>query len=197
MRYAEDFAERYEPVLHEVRQEIQSVMELAVSSAFAESTTIPELAKAAIRKLEKNVVQLAEARFARAEVAMEEIVRWNQPPIVFTLNDHYLDQIFRDLVGQDTISGSTDEGSATILYYRVRAFLKVQTKVIVEAVAKQLLLTLKIGMDEAFKEAIESINVSEMIGNVKESPFRAEEMKRLEARKDVLERKITKLQRLM
>ena len=32
--YAEDFAERYEPILHEVRQEIQSVMELACIPRF-------------------------------------------------------------------------------------------------------------------------------------------------------------------
>ena len=153
-------------------------MKHAVSTAFAQEA-IPELAKAATRRLQNNVNDLAEISFARSKAAMEKIVRWNHPPLVFTLNEHYSDLIFRDLVSQDPVSGSTGAGSATILYYRVRAFLKVQTKVVVEAAAKQLLLILKVGIDEAFKKVIEATTVSDIIGSVKESPLRAEETKRL------------------
>jgi hypothetical protein len=80
-----------------------------------------------------------------------QLAAWNKPPVVFTPNEHYFDQCFRDLVLQDSSVGPTDEGSVRILYYKVRAYLKVQTKFIVEAGMKQLMLLLIVGGTEIFR----------------------------------------------
>ena len=96
---------------------------------------------------------------------MEDMMMWNFPPLVFTPNEHYLDQIFRDLIAQDTGDWIDGEGSATLLYYRVRAYLKVQQKLVVEAAGEILSLYFEENFTKAFMQLLHSGEHEEILCN--------------------------------
>ena len=114
---------------------------------------------------------------------------------MFTPNEHYLDQIFRDLIAQDTGDWIDGEGSATLLYYRVRAYLKVQQKLVVEAAGKTLSLYFEEKFAKAFMQLLHSGEHEETLVQLGEEPLgMKDERDMLKRRKIALKQAIEQLQ---
>ena len=132
-RYARDFASRYESILLAHCAKFKDLSRKYIEKQFAEDgVDVPVMGKPVLRGLKTIAMSILDELSTKVIEFVSEIARWNRPPLTFTPNEHYLDSIFRGLVKNDTTTGSTDEGSATLQYYHVRAYLKVEKKAVLE-----------------------------------------------------------------
>ena len=86
-------------------------------------------------------------------------------------------------------SRSTDEGSATIQYYRVRAYLKVETKAIVESASKCFTQHFESKLGNQLLTMLHTTS-DELVGLVKEPYGMKEERETLKRRKTAVKQAI-------
>ena len=178
--YVTDWASRYETVLKEAARRVAASAKEWVDAWFS-LDTLPVTTAPLVGALHEEM----HARLAKLDTealhAMARIVRYNRPPLVLTTNDHYLESVYRDLVGKDT-EGASDDGAAKLLYYRVWAYWKVQVKVVVEVAVKDLFDVYLSMLDDAFEEVVAKFVADEYVSRVSAEPrSQQRERERLEA----------------
>ena len=134
--------------------------------------------------MQKLLLQELDARNEEAAVQVTKIVCFNQPPLVYTTNEHYLTTLFAATVSEIP---PRDSNSALILYYRIKAYIKVQKKLVIETLAKVLELSLYVDAGKSFDRVIAQAVLPEMSKLVVEPDSVAREREILTFRKKVLE----------
>ena len=139
----EDFAARWVPMYEEVLEEaVDSIDEFvrgAVAKAFARGRDTDPRTRRAAELLERRATAGLDDLRRDADRCVKRLVRYGQPPLVFTTNEHYLASAFQNVVGDLASKPPTDESNAMLIHARWLAFQKVQSKVIIEAATKDLL----------------------------------------------------------
>jgi hypothetical protein len=184
--YAKDFSDRYGPLLKDQKAKLIEICKDLFSDDF--TTKIEDhfpAASTVYKRLAEKIAHILSNVIEELDGRLDDLIAYNQPPLVFTTNNHYLDQTFIDLTGGNPLVGSTDEGSATIMYYRVRAYHKVQSKVILEAAAKCIVLHFQKFYDRVKGMLSESHN--DVIKLVRDPPHIAEERAKLNRRISTLQ----------
>ena len=165
-RFMEPWAVKVAQVM---RETAANMCKLATEQAIVafKNARVPVAASEAVLGLlevyKRHIVSLN----ASAISGIDRIESFNKPPLVFTTNDHYLESIFKHFVAKENTESTlpTDESSAKILYFRVKAYHKVQTKLVSEAASKELIglwtTQLNAGLNEvlAFAETEEFVNL--------------------------------------
>ena len=138
----EDFAARwvpmYEEVLNSAVNEIDVFVRDAVKEALARGRDT-DRTRRAVELLERRATAGLDDLRRDADRCVARLVRYCKPPLVFTTNEHYLTSAFQNVVGDLASKPPTDESNAMIIHARWLAFRKVQSKVIIEAAAKDLI----------------------------------------------------------
>ena len=185
--YALDFADRYRRVFLNAHKECHAHVTKAFDAAFNDER-VPETVRLLAGELAGEMRKRLESIRQDALKCIERLTRYNARPLVFTTNEHYVDQIFRDLLARSKL-GSTDSGSAEVLYLRVLAYWKVQVKVVIETGTKDLTGLYVIDAARAFDEVLGLLKSEAFIVRVQDEPrARARERERLQRVRADLER---------
>ena len=191
--YAEKFAEFYTKVFHKHRKSLHKIMLDHFYECF-EAVDIPEIAESAIKKLKNNVAKFLLECVDKAVESIERVEAYNMPPLVMTPNEHYYNELFTQMLAEESVSTSvaTDDGSAKLIYYQIQAYIKVQKKVVIECGAKELMLHLFVKSEEKFKTLLKT-NLSSLVELIKEPKKVEQERIQLRKRKEVFERALAEM----
>ena len=183
--YANTFAEYYTTVINEAAGIMAARISTLFDAIFA-SEQIPESAMPAAARLRLRL-RSGETEVAHlANLAIASLKAHNmEADLIFTPNEHYLSQLIQDMVKADS-SMASDNGGARHIFHNVRAYIKVQKKVISEMAAKEMVRTLLKGNEANFHNLLAS-EVAELAEFIKEPHRIARERASLLNRKQVLE----------
>ena len=163
--YAKQFAEHYATV---IQQTAESIFEKVVSLFDAIfSNGVPESAKSASEYLRSRMHELLRESQDECQRAINTMVAQNtEYDLIFTPNEHYLSELVKNMIAEDENMAS-DSGGPRHIYHNVRAFIKVQRKVISELAAKEMVRTLVLHSERAFNVLVSS-QISEYVQYIKE-----------------------------
>jgi len=135
-RFACEFADMYKPVLINTKDKIFNDVKKDLEECFNFEPS--PLAVEFVRKLKQEFFK--EYTDDDAIKAIDHLVLYNKPPLVFTLNDHYLNQAYADMT--ENVRFDNDCGAYLEIIYRVNAYIKVTRKVLIDTSFKELYITI-------------------------------------------------------
>ena len=182
-RYAKEFASWYEVKLNMAIESIAAKLSSFFDSLF--STDIPDMAKAAATQMRHQMRHHQQKVLDDAKRVVDAMVCHNRcPDLIFTSNEHYLQDLTQKMIAADN-QMATDDSGARKIFHDVRAYLKVQRKHIAEMASKELVRTMFLGSGCGFGEVVES--ASKWVECVKEPRGMVRKRKELLRRQEVLE----------
>jgi len=135
-RFAAEFADMYKPILNNTKDKIFYDVKKDLEECFNFEPS--PLAVEFVRKLKQDFFK--EYTDNDANNAIEHMVLYNKPPLVFTLNEHYLNQAYADMT--ENVRFDNDDGAYLEIIYRVNAYVKVARKVLIDTSFKELYITI-------------------------------------------------------
>jgi hypothetical protein len=162
----EDFAARWVPMYEEVlKQAVKSIDDFvrgAVKEALARGRDT-DRTRRAVELLERRATAGLDDLRRDADRCVARLVRYCKPPLVFTTNEHYLTSAFQNVVGDLASKPPTDESNAMIIHARWLAFRKVQSKVIIEAAAKDLIGIYTVDFDARVSDLLDNTRLVDLV----------------------------------
>ena len=146
----------YEKVLNSAVNAIDDFVRGAVAKAFACGRDMDLRTRRLVGLLERRATAGLDDLRRDADRCVARLVRYCKPPLAFTTNEHYLASGFQNVVSDLASEHVTDESSAMNIHAQWLAFRKVQSKVIIEAAAKDLIGIYMVDFDAL---------VSDLLGN--------------------------------
>ena len=178
--YAGSFAAQYGSAAVKCKDDIVSIIRTFYAAVFSDNDNqnLPVITR--LHNDWKN-------RFAKiineTEQMIKNVIKHNTvSELVFSSNEHYLNELIRDMVAADK-EMATDDGGARHIYHHVRAYLKTQKKHVCEVLSKEIIRILYLKTNEEFENVIRT-SVKELADLVKEP--KQHEMKRAVLEKRVL-----------
>jgi hypothetical protein len=136
-KYAQAFAKHYTTVNRNTARLIQKKVNTLFDTVF--SKDVPEIAKCAAIRLRMRLAEHLKNAEMDCEEAIEAIQAHNTlPDLIFSPNEHSLNDLIYTMVAQDE-EMATDDGGLRHIYHNVCAYIKVQRKQISETAAKELI----------------------------------------------------------
>ena len=152
-----------------------------------------ELAKPIANRLHIKWEKETKQIISTATNTIDAIVEHNSAPeLVFSVNDHYFNQLIQDMVTADP-SMATDDGGARHIYHNIRAYIKTQRKHVLDMASKELVRILYLGMKKEFDKVIRS-SALELSKMVKEPAQREVRRRQLSKRAEILKSAIEQLE---
>jgi len=183
-QYAGAFAQHYTRVCRNTADLILKKVDSFFNTVF--SKDVKEIAKSAANRLRARLGDgLKHAHMACQEAIAALEAHNTRPDLIFTPNEHYLNNLIQKMVAADTKMAS-DMAGARHIYHNVRAYIKVQRKQISEAASKELIRTLVL-KSETHLEALLKSGLAEYAQNINEPQKIARERDNLQRRQQVLQ----------
>jgi hypothetical protein len=191
-QYARAFAEHYTEVCRDTASLIQKKVDTFFNTIF--SKDVPDIAKSAASRLRARHGDGLKKAGTACQEAIEALEAHNtRPDLIFTPNEHYLNDLIQRMVAADTQMAS-DMAGARHIYHNVRAYIKVQRKQVSEAASKELIRTLVLKSETHFQALLKS-GLAEYAQNVKEPQKIARQRDNLQRRQQVLEQALLLVQK--
>ena len=182
--YAQAFAKHYTAVNRNTALLIEKKVNLLFDTVF--SKDVPEIAKSAASRLRVRLKEHLKNAEWECEEAIQAMEAHNTlPDLIFSPNEHYLNDLIQKMVAQDQ-EMVTDDGGLRHIFHNVRAYIKVQRKQISETAAKELIRTLVLRSEDHFKALLKA-GLSEYAQFIKEPQKAARERETLKRRQQVLQ----------
>jgi hypothetical protein len=182
--HAQAFAKHYTTVNRNNAVLIQKKVNTLFDTVF--SKDVPEIAKSAASRLRVRLKEHLKNAEWECEEAIQAMEAHNTlPDLIFSPNEHYLNDLIQKMVAQDQ-EMVTDDGGLRHIFHNVRAYIKVQRKQISEAAAKELIRTLVLRSEDHFKALLKA-GLSEYAQFIKEPQKAARERETLKRRQQVLQ----------
>ena len=175
--YAEDFATQYEPYLNSFLSGVYDYVKERLLQAFQDAGSTK--AQEAIESVKKEALKLLEKHRKSAKECVNRIIGYNKPPLVFSTNDHYFCALLQQFSKSEE-QKKLDEFGPLTLVDRIKAYLKVQRKVIEETGAKEVIGYFYRDFPNEFKKFIKSPKTLEEYSKIVEASSTGKELKRLE-----------------
>ena len=183
-QYAGAFAQHYARVCQDTKDLIQKKMDTFFNTVF--SKDVDDIAKSAAKGLRARMGDGLKEASAACQEAIEALKAHNtRPDLIFTPNEHYLNDLIQRMVAEDK-NMAADMAGARHIYHNVRAYIKVQRKQVSEAAGKELIRTLVLKSEDHFEALLKS-ELAEYAQNIKEPQRIARERDNLHTRKQVLQ----------
>ena len=190
-QHANKFSEHYTQVLHEFSEKFLSLIRDSYTKILSDDTN--EIYKIPLQKLQKTFLESLITQQQKITEVIERIKSYNQPPIVNSTNEHYLNQLIAKMMeGHDF---SDDMGPCKHIYYNIRAFIKDQRKFICEIASKEFQLTLLIENETHFNKLLES-SMSILLPLIKDPEKIVRERKILSNKKEVLKQALSEIKKI-
>ena len=168
-RFAKDFSTRLGTVSQQHLADLKkAVRKFILEKVFHESFV--ECGKKIESALQIKILFLLEETAQRAQARLQEFIEWNTPPLVFSTNEHYVNQTFRNLIAKDEKNASTDKGALYEIYYHVRAYWKDQNKMMIEMVTKCLLQHFVVCVDREVQSFLRNLDGGSLVQLIHEPP---------------------------
>lgn len=135
-RYSSQFADLYEPILVAKKNEIFADMKQYLEETFDFEPS--PLSTEFLKKLKQDFFR--DYNDNDALICIEQMVLDNKPPLVFTENTHYLNQIYADMT--EEVSFSTEDGAYLKIIFEIQAYIKTAKKVLYDISFKRFYQTL-------------------------------------------------------
>jgi GTP-binding protein EngB required for normal cell division len=189
--YAEQFSEYYTKKL----TACADIIFKFISKEFTEIFTnnIPEIALVAINKLKRLFFDKFTEQNKEAKVAIDRIKEYNESPCVWTPNEHYLMGLVQGMLKD--VDLAEDDGQIEKINIEVKAYIKVQRKIITEIGSKDLQKILFHKTEKIFDSILES-SISKLVEFIKEPEKLIREREVLSNTKIVLERALDEIQKI-
>jgi len=153
-RYAQAFAAHYTKEIRDTALLIGKKLDLVLDTVFSQA--IPPIAKPAAAHLRNIMNESVKKSLQDCEDAVLAMKAQNsESDLIFSPNDHYLNDLIQKMVAADK-SMASDDGGLRHIYHNVRAYIKVQRKQISEQASKELIRTLVLGTQSRFHELVYS-----------------------------------------
>ena len=190
--YAQAFAKHYTAVNRNTALLIEKKVNLLFDTVF--SKDVPEIAKSAASRLRVRLKEHLKNAEWECEEAIQAMEAHNTlPDLIFSPNEHYLNDLIQKMVAQDQ-EMVTDDGGLRHIFHNVRAYIKVQRKQISETAAKELIRTLVLKSEDHFRALLKA-GLSEYAQFIKEPQKAARERETLKRRQQVLQEALDVAQR--
>ena len=191
-KYAQAFAKHYTTVNRNTARLIQKNVNTLFDTVF--SKDVPEIAKSAAIRFRMRLAEHLKNAEMDCEEAIEAMEAHNTlPDLIFSPNEHYLNDLIQRMVAQDK-EIATDDGGMRHIYHNVRAYIKVQRKQISETAAKELIRTLVLKSEDHFRALLKA-GLPEYAQFIKEPKQVARERETLKKRQQVLQEALDVAQR--
>jgi len=194
-RYAGDYAKRYGKLLQSAGEKCESFLKNEImAKVFKPRDQID-------RDVFSHLKTVAMAELAKIKVLFDALTQFliasNTPPhLTFTANDHYLDSLIVAGLALNN-QATTDLAAATKFYHELRAYMKVQRKVIVDSALKGLVYHFQVMFSRQVLAAMEGMAHDQLVGKVApESPDVEKHRQRLGSRVRVLKEAIGELSKM-
>ena len=172
MRYTRAFAEDYTKKTKDAAEKLMMLVKETLQGAF-DSITDP-MAKPVAEKLCDGMFAKLKEIDKMVQKSIEDLRQQNtHEKLIFTSNEHYFDDLVQKMIASDQKS-SSDAGSVRHIFHKVRAFIKVQRKHVIEQAVKQLVFNWEIRVGEALEILLKQ-ELAEFAMLVHEPPGRKEE----------------------
>lgn len=188
--FAKQFAQHYTGVIRSAKKEMFDKIRKLFDCVFREG--IATTATPVARALQQKLVVLMKDVETRTDLSICAMEEYNTAPdLIFTPNNHYLTELIKKMVESDT-EMVTDDGGARHIYHNIRAFIKVQVKLISELACKELTRSILIQCERQFRALLES-SLCQYEKHLNEPEKIARERESLRRRKKVLETAMQKM----
>lgn len=144
-KYAKDFTDLYKPILESTKVELYAEIQKILEDCF-EFQTSP-LAQDFVKKLKIDL--LKDYNENDANIAIKHMVLYNRTPLVFTLNEHYLNDIYSELT--KGVKFSTNDAAYVEIIFRICAYIKVAKKQLTDTAFKEFYITLLLKAEESYE----------------------------------------------
>ena len=172
MRYTCAFADDYTEKTQEAAEKIMELVKEILQSAFDSITD--RMAKPVAEKLCDGMFAKLEEIDKMVQKSIEDLRQQNtHEKLIFTSNRHYFNDLVQKMMADDEGS-SSDAAAVRHIFYKVRAFIKVQRKHVIEQASKLLVHNLVIRVGEAL-DILLRCELTEFEELVHEPPGRKEE----------------------
>ena len=172
MRYTRAFAEDYTKKIEEAAQKIMMLVKKTLQGAFDSITDC--MAKPVADKLSQGMFEKLEEIDTMMQKSIGDLREQNtHEDLIFTPNEHYFNDLVQKMMASDEGSPSDAAGVRHIVY-KVRAFIKVQRKYVIEQASKQLVHNLVTRVDQALETLLKD-DLPEFEHLVHEPPGREKE----------------------
>eukprot|EP00121_Abeoforma_whisleri_P006585 Awhi_evm1s5993 len=147
-KYASDFADHYlskmnatlAVLVEEDKKFYQSIFSSPdnAASCFNEDLEINKRLMPVIKALKKALKSHRSLMKEKLKDTITMLYEHNtENNLVFTTNEHYLNNLTQKMIQHDKTSASTDLGGARMIYHSVRAFIKTQKKYVTEVFSRE------------------------------------------------------------
>ena len=188
--YAADFAKHYTKAIQAAKQKVGAHIGKFFDQIFVDGLSAS--VRPAAQMLRTRLKEVEEELAANADEAICAMKAYNTDPnLIFSSNEHYLNGLIQKMVAADKEMNSDLAGSRHIMH-NVRAFIKVQRKLISELASKELVRTL-LSDSESRLEDLLSSKISQYEKFVQEPDSLIREREMLQKRKTILQQAIDTL----
>ena len=139
----------------------------------------------ALKHLRQQFCEEFEALKLSAQQAVAQIRRWNQAPLCYTVGEEQLAACHTPFEDKDGGVSGDDAGAMRVLR-EVEAYIQVQSRVVVEASFKQILVELYVKGTELLHKVIKN-SVKDIVSFIEDPQSIVEEREALRKRKAILE----------
>jgi len=162
-QYAKKFADSYKKEFLNTYEAIEKIMLQLYTEAFE-----GELECSAVKHIWENFQQEFNKLNMDVENHIDDMYQHNaNPDMIFSMNTHYENQIYKDRI-QSEDSMASDDGGVIQIYHKVMAYIKTQRKFITESGCKQILYKMYVQsitafdtqLNEGFEKYIDTIEIS-------------------------------------
>ncbi|KAH9253337.1 hypothetical protein BASA81_008688 [Batrachochytrium salamandrivorans] len=160
---------------------------------------VSDMAQPVLKEIQRLVHLEFDRLIKKCALWIADTQEWNHAPMVFTTNDHYLDALLQRMLKEEEkgVLGQVKEAHPLLmLYYRLRAYIKVQRKVLTEATVKQIGLTFNCHLERRIQHVIDILDLDKAALLVHEPKGWSRERELLQRRCGVLHRALAKLREI-
>lgn len=185
-KYAQNFANKYKVILEDFRdkqiKETFTLYEKIIDDANYDNEICQPLVSFMKQKLDK----IRETIISNTDIIIDEIYdNNNNPKQINTANPHYLHELFKKMMEQDS-SHASDDGAEYEIYNKIRAYLKVARKQVCEESVKRLRRAIPLYVSKEIEKLIETSTI-ELSKIVSEPHKRAKKRQNLEDHVECME----------
>jgi hypothetical protein len=182
--HAKRFSQHYTDVVQRAKAKVFTLVDEYLDKAFRNG--VAQIAMPVAKYLRGEMKMKTQLVGEEADRSICTMAEYNTAPdLIFTPNSHYLNGLIKQMVEKDSEMAS-DNGGARHIYHNIRAFIKVQVKLISELASKVLTHATLVQLDRHFQELMAS-SLSKHDRMLKKTEKIARERESLRKRKNVLE----------
>ena len=184
VKYAQAFAREYRTILELERycmvDKISTLFESLIDDAIKDESmaSLVEIAKPMVPYIKSKLQKIIHQVTQNTNTIIEEVFdNNNDPRQVNTANPHYLHDLYKKMIEQDTSLASDDSGAREI-YHKIRAYLKVARKQVCAEATKRFRRAIALYVEKGFKRIIDT-STTDLSKFVTEPKMRAHQRNQL------------------